>query len=82
MRMSNQEFRNEYLYGVTMGHIRGMLEKGLITEEEYREANDRMLKKYSPVSAGLISESDLLYRRSRANMGAGKEAGNVENQKD
>ena len=58
MRMSNQEFRNEYLYSITMGHVGRMLARGLITEEEYQEVNRRMKEKYNPVSDGLISESD------------------------
>ena len=57
MNMSNQDFRNEYLYGATMRHIRGMLEKGLISAEEYREAEERMRKKYRPTSGGLLTET-------------------------
>ncbi len=82
MRMSNQEFHSEYLFSITMVHVRGMLEQGLITEEEYWKVNSWMKEKYHPVSDGLISESDLLCTRNRANMGAGKEDGNVENKKD
>ena len=74
MRMTDQEFRNEYLYTTTMTHIRGMLDNGLISEEEYWRINARMKEKYHPISDGLILESDLLCRQNRANMGAGKEA--------
>ena len=82
MNMSDPEFRNEYLFSVTMGHVRRMLEKGLITEGEYREACRRMKEKYCPVTDGLISESDLQIGKKRAIMGTGKEAGNIENKED
>ena len=82
MRMSNQEFRNEYLYSITMGHVGRMLARDLITEEEYQEVNRRMKEKYNPVSDGLISESDLQTRKNRAIMGTGKEAGSLENKED
>ena len=82
MRMSNQEFRNEYLFSVTMGHVGRMLDRGLITEEEYQKVNRRMKEKYNPVSDGLISESGLQTRKNRAIMGVGKEAGSLENKED
>ena len=82
MRMSTQEFRNEYLYNVTMGHVERMLARGLITEEEYQKVNRWMKEKYNPVSDGLISESDLQTRKNRAIMGTGKEAGSLENKED
>ena len=82
MRMSNQEFRNEYLYSITMGHVGRMLTRGLITEKEYQEVNRRMKEKYNPVSDGLISESDLQTRKNRAIMGTGKEDGSLENKED
>ena len=80
--MSNQEFRNEYLYSITMGHVGRMLTRGLITEKEYQEVNRRMKEKYNPVSDGLISESDLQTRKNRAIMGTGKEDGSLENKED
>ena len=82
MRMSNQEFRNEYLFSVTMGHVGRMLDRGLNTEEEYQKANRQMKEKYNPVSDGLISESDLQTRKNRAIMEVGKEAGSLENKED
>ena len=66
MYMSKQEFRNEYIYSVTMAHVRRMLEQGLISEEEYQEMNTRMKEKYHPVTDGLIAESDLQCPQNRA----------------
>ena len=74
MRMTKQEFQREAAYAVTMSHVKGLLEKGMITLEEYREMSARMREKYQPVTDGLIFESDLLSGGNRANMGAGKEA--------
>lgn len=71
--MTTQEFQREAAYAVTMSHVKGLLNKGLVTPEEYREMNIRMKAKYQPVSDGLIFESDLLSSGIRANMGAGKE---------
>lgn len=81
MRMSMQEFRKEYAYAITMVYVKKMLRRRIISFPEYWRTNRRMKVKYKPISDGLISESDLLYRKRRANMGRRKEAGNVENQK-
>ena len=66
MMMSQEEFRNECIYSVTMSHIKTMLKRGLITEAEYREINTKMKAKYLPVSDGLVSEKDLLCPVKRA----------------
>ena len=50
MRMNEQEFRDELVYSVTMAHVKTMLEKGLISEEEYWQINTKMKKKYRPIS--------------------------------
>ncbi len=66
MRMTKDEFRNEYLYNSTMGWVRKMLEEGLITEEDYWIINTRMKAKYQPISDGLISENELICMKMRA----------------
>ncbi len=66
MRMTKDEFRNEYLFNSTMGWVRKMLEEGLITEEDYWKINARMKAKYRPISDGLISENELLCAKMRA----------------
>ncbi len=66
MRMTKDEFRNEYLYNSTMGWVRKMLGEGLITEEDYWKINTRMKAKYQPISDGLISENELISMKMRA----------------
>jgi hypothetical protein len=66
MRMTEQEFRNEYLYTSTMAQVGRMLRDGLISEEDYWQINTKMKAKYRPISDGLISENELLCVRKRA----------------
>ena len=66
MRMTEQEFRNEYLYTSTMAQVRKMLQDGLISEEDYWQINTKMKAKYRPISDGLISENELLCVQKRA----------------
>ena len=73
MKLTKREFRNEYAYGVTMGLVKIMLRKRMISFRDYWRTNRKMKAKYKPVTDGLISENDLLCVRNRALMGAGKE---------
>ena len=59
MELTKQEFRNEYLFSVTMSHVRSMLRSNLISQAEYCQMHEKMKQKYHPVTDGLISESDL-----------------------
>ena len=65
MELAKQEFQNECLFSVTMSHVRSMLKKGLISQDEYCQMRDKMKQKYHPVSDGLISESDLQAAENR-----------------
>ena len=47
--MSKEQLTNEKLYQATMSMVRRMLEKGLISEEEYRQIDTMFLEKYRPV---------------------------------
>ena len=64
--MNEQEFRDELVYSVTMAHVKTMLEKDLISEEEYWQINTKMKETYRPISDGLVSENDVLCARNRA----------------
>lgn len=57
--MSKEEFRNERLYQTTMHLARKMLEKGIISEEEYRQIDIIFLEKYRPVFGTLFSDISL-----------------------
>ena len=66
MTMTKEEFRNEYLYNMTMVHVKNLLKKGLVTMEEYWQINAKFKEKYNPVSDGLLSENELLCTGNRA----------------
>ena len=66
MRMTEQEFRDECVYSVTMSHVKTMLERGLISEDEYWKINAKMKDRYHPISDVLVSENDLLCAKTRA----------------
>ena len=66
MTMTEQEFRNEAIYSVTMSHVKTLLQRGLITVEEYRKINENLKAKYHPISDGLVSELALTYPQTRA----------------
>ncbi len=74
MKLSRQEFQNEYRYSIVMTQYRRMLEHGMITESDYQALNRKYKEKFNPVTDGLIAEFDLHYSRSRALMLSGKEA--------
>lgn len=69
MMMTEQDFKNEAIYSVTMAHVKTMLERGLISEAEYWTINTKMKEKYRPISDGLVSEIDLISGQSRALIG-------------
>ncbi len=58
-RMSEDQFRNEKLYQTTMSLARSMLEKGVISEEDYHEFDTIMLEKYQPIFGTLFSDIQL-----------------------
>lgn len=66
MKMTPKQFKNEHLYETTMMHLKGMLDQGLITAEEYRAFEAQFREKYHPVSDGLFCEIDLLCTENRA----------------
>lgn len=57
--MSEDQFRNETLYQTTMSLARTMLEKGVISEEDYNEFDTNMLEKYQPIFGTLFSDIHL-----------------------
>ena len=79
MRMTEQEFRDECVYSATMSHVKTMLAKGLISEDEYWKINGKMKARYNPVSDGLLSENSLLCVRNRGLMVSGRRRENAEN---
>ena len=58
--MTREQGRKEVVYQMTMSAARRMLEKGLITEEQYQKYDTKMRQKYAPISGTLWAEMDLL----------------------
>ena len=59
---------NEKLYQATMAFARTLLNKGLLTEEEYRVIDTKFTEKYAPTSGKLLSDIDLINLEKRAYM--------------
>ena len=55
--MSKEELHNDMLYHAAISMAKSMLEKGLITEEEYAEIETILLEKYRPYLGSLLSEN-------------------------
>lgn len=51
--MSEEQFRRETIYQITLSIVRKMKNQGLISEQEYTVFDTIMLKKYSPLLGGL-----------------------------
>lgn len=79
MRLTQDEFTRERQYQTVMYFVRKMLEQGLISREEYCQIDTRNREKFRPFTGDLLSGNFLICASFRANMVAGKEAGNLEN---
>ncbi len=60
VRMSDEAFRNEKLYNVTMLLVKKMLHDGTISKEEYDSFNAIFTKKYNPSLSTLFAEIGLI----------------------
>ena len=54
--MSKEELHNDMLYHAAISMAKSMLEKGLITEEQYAIIDAKMLEKYRPLLGTLFAE--------------------------
>lgn len=57
--MSEEMFNAAKLYQATMTIAKSMLEKNLITAEEYSIIDTKMLEKYRPVFGSLLAQTSL-----------------------
>lgn len=57
--MNKSEFNSEMNYQITMSYVRQLRKNGTVTEDEYREIDTIMLKKYRPVLGILLSGNSL-----------------------
>lgn len=53
--MNKSEFDSEMNYQITMSCIRQLKKNGVVTEDEYRDIDTVMLKKYRPILGTLLS---------------------------
>lgn len=58
--MTREQGRKEIVYQMTMSAARQMLEKGLITDEQYQKYDTKMRRKYTPIIGTLWSSNDLI----------------------
>ena len=55
--MTPEELRNDMLYYMALSMAKTMLEKGLLSPEEYAEIDTILLQKYQPYLGSLFSEN-------------------------
>ena len=54
--MTNEQFERERRYRVAISVAAVMLKQGLLTEDDYRIVNERMIEKYKPFFGGLVAD--------------------------
>ena len=58
--MSEKEFRAELHYRMSLSVAKTMLEKGIISEDEYSEIDTIVLEKYRPTLGTLLAGKPLI----------------------
>lgn len=58
--MSEEQFRAERLYRMSLSIAKTMLKKGIITKDEYLEIDTILLQKYRPTLGTLLAGKPLL----------------------
>lgn len=58
--MNQEEGRREIVFQMTMSMARQMLEKGMISKEEYKQFDTKMQQKYHPIFGTLFSDINLI----------------------
>lgn len=59
-QMSDKQFRAEKLYYISVSIAKSMLKKGIIDREVYAIIDTKLLEKYRPISATLLSGKPLI----------------------
>lgn len=57
--MDKKQFRAEKMYRISLSVARSMLEKGIISKEEYSEIDTILLEKYRPALGTLLAGKPL-----------------------
>lgn len=59
-QMSEKQFQAEKLYYISLSIAKSMLEKGIIDQEVFTIIDTKLLEKYRPISATLLSGKPLI----------------------
>lgn len=59
MVMDEKQFRAEKMYRISLSVAKSMLEKGIISKEEYSEIDTILLEKYRPTLGTLLAGKPL-----------------------
>ena len=74
MRLMDKEYFNALFgYKTAMVQAKAMLNKGLVTDDEYGIIETKMCEKFGINSDSLFRENDLLYPCFRGNISSNKE---------
>ena len=57
MMMTDKEFEREFNYSLMLHYLKILKGRGIITDEEFKDADMLLLKKYNPVIGSLMSEN-------------------------
>lgn len=57
--MESKRFRDELLYQTSVKMAKGMRERGIITDREYKIIRQIFIEKYSPILGTLLAEIEL-----------------------
>jgi len=55
--MSKEQYKSDMFYQIHLSIAKSMLEKGLITADEYAEIDAMLIEKYQPYLGKLLSEN-------------------------
>lgn len=58
--MDKEQFRAEKLYQMSLSLAESMLEKGIVSREEFSEIDTMLLQKYRPVLGTLLAGKPLI----------------------
>jgi len=59
--MTDEQFRAEKLYYISLSIAKSMLEKGIINEEVFAIIDAKLLEKYHPISGTLLAGKPLTW---------------------
>lgn len=58
--MSNDEFNREMNYQITMSYVKQFRNSGAVSDDEYKQIDEIMLKRHRPILGALLSGNSLI----------------------